>query len=89
MTEKRPKKGRAPSKEDYPHERITLSVRKGWRTWLRKAADEMNLDVSKLTRLATEDFVKANGHKLSDELRKEFDAIRLRHRSDETHGPLL
>jgi len=83
MTERRKRR-----QDSDLHDRVTASVRKGFRAWLRKAADELNLDVSKLVRFAIEDYIKAHGHLLSDALRKEFDELRRGHGSGR-YGPLL
>jgi hypothetical protein len=60
-------------------DRFSITVRHGYRRWLRKAADELSLDVSKLARLAIEDYIKVHMHRLSDELRTEFDQLKRGH----------
>jgi gamma-glutamyl phosphate reductase len=60
-------------KEDI-HDRVTTSVRKGHRALLRRIADELNTDVSKMFRSAAEDYIRAHRHMLSDALRKELDS---------------
>lgn len=77
MSTKRARRSAAKSEEE--HDRFTLSVRKGYRDWLRKVADERNLDVSKLARIAIEEWVKANRGQLSDEVLKEFEQLRRGH----------
>lgn len=77
-TRRRRKKTPAHTNDD-PHDRFTLSVRKGYRDWLRKVADERNLDVSKLARIAIEEWVKANRTVLGDDLLKEFEQLRRGH----------
>lgn len=64
-------------------DRFSISVRKGSNNLLRKAADELNLDKSKLTRLALEDYVKANYHRLSDSLKEEWDKLKMGHGTNE------
>lgn len=83
MSEKRKRK---PGEAQY--DRVTTSLARGYRAWLRKAADELGIDVSKLARFAYEDYIKANAHRLSDELRKELDRLRRGH-GPGRFGPML
>lgn len=85
---KKPKRKNTGDPEGEQHDRFTLSVRQGYLDWLKKAAFELNLDVSKLGRLAIEEYIKSHGHQLSDEVRKEFDALRRGHGPGQ-HGDLF
>jgi hypothetical protein len=51
-----------------------------WSSVLRKVADEMNFDVSKLNRFAIEDWLNAHSHLFSDSLRRELDDLRKQRR---------
>ncbi len=64
-------------------DRFSISVRKGSNNLLRKAADELNLDKSKLTRFALEDYIRAHSHLLSDSLKEEWDRLRMGHGGSE------
>lgn len=79
MSTKRRTKTTVHNPEEDQHDRFTLSVRKGYRAYLRMIADELNLDVSKLARLAIEDYIKANRTKLSEDILKMGEKLRRGH----------
>lgn len=74
MTEKR-----YAGPEDYPQDRLTISVRKGYKGLLQKAALEWNTDLSKLARKAIEQMFESRSHLMSDELKKEWEELRTRY----------
>src|SRR6266699_3605707 len=57
-------------------DRFSISVRKGSNKLLRKVADELNTDKSKLSRAALETYVKAHYHVLSDSLKEEWERFK-------------
>jgi len=83
MTEKRYKNA-----EEYPGDRITVTVHKGYKRWFKNVALELNKDVSKLHREALEMWIKANYHTLSEEAKKERDRLEQQH-SDSRWNELL
>jgi hypothetical protein len=64
-------------------DRFSISVRKGSNKLLRKVADELNTDKSKMTRSALEDHVKAHFHELSDSLKEEWERFKMGHGTTE------
>jgi hypothetical protein len=57
-------------------EHMTVSVRKGWKAWLEKAARERDLDISKFTRRALDYYIRSIEHDMSPRLRRELDELR-------------
>jgi len=74
--------------DEYPGDRMTVTVHRGYKQWFRKVAIERNTDVSKAHREALDMWIKANYHTLSDKARKELDALRKAH-SDSRWSDLL
>jgi hypothetical protein len=70
-------------KSDDPHDRITISVRKGYRDWLKRVCLELDTDVSKYARMAVYDRVRADhkAGKLSNELLAELRGLKTAHGS--------
>lgn len=79
VMKKKTAKTTPPTKDEYPHDRITLAVRKGYKAWLEEAALELNLDKSKMVRLALEDYIKVNRTRLSDRTLKRFEELKFGH----------
>jgi len=65
--------------EQYPGDRITVTVDRGYKRWFRNVAGERNTDVSKLHREALKMWIDANYHTLSDEAKSEYDRLRSLH----------
>jgi hypothetical protein len=82
------KKKRYHNVEEYPGDRITVTVNKGYRSWFKKVARELNTDVSKLHREALDLWIKANSHNLSDGAKRGLDALKKAH-SDSHWSDLL
>jgi hypothetical protein len=68
-------------KSDDPHDRFTISVRKGYLDWLKRVCLELDTDVSKFARAAIHDRVRADAKagKLSNELLAEYRGLRNAH----------
>jgi hypothetical protein len=81
-------KRRYKNAEEYPGDRMTVTVHKGYRRWFKNVALERNSDVSKATREALQMWVNANYHTLSDKAKKELDALKKAH-SDSRWSELL
>jgi hypothetical protein len=75
MTDKK----RYQNAEEYPGDRMTVTVHKGYRRWFKAVAKERNSEVSKITREALTMWINANYHTLSDKAKKERDSLRAAH----------
>jgi hypothetical protein len=73
------KKKRYANTEEYPGDRITVTVHKGYKRWFKNVASELNKDVSKLHREALEMWIGANSHILSEGAKKELEALKRAH----------
>jgi hypothetical protein len=73
------RKKRYENSEEYPGDRVTVTVHKGYKRWFKAVATERNTDVSKVHREALEMWINANYHTLSDKAKKELDALRRQH----------
>ena len=65
--------------EEYPGDRVTVTLHRGYRKWFQRVALEMDTDVSKAHREALEMWINANYHTLSAEAKKELDKLRKMH----------
>ena len=83
-----PKPKRYKTPEDYPGDRMTVTVHKGYKRWFKSVALERNTDVSKAHREALEMWIKANYHTLSDRAKRELDHLKSLH-SDSRWSDLL
>jgi hypothetical protein len=81
-------KKRYANAEEYPGDRITVTVHKGYKRWFKNVALELNKDVSKLHRDALEMWIDAKYHTLSDKAKSEIDGLRRMH-SDSRWSDLL
>ena len=70
-------------KSEDPHDRFTVSVRKGYLDWLKRVCLELDTDVSKYARTAIHDRVRADAKagKLSVELLAEYRGLKTAHSS--------
>jgi hypothetical protein len=65
--------------EEYPGDRLTVTVHKGYKHWFQAVARERDLDVSKLHREALQMWTKANYHTFSEKAKKELDSLEQQH----------
>lgn len=65
--------------EDYPGDRLTVTVHKGYKRWFKRVALELNTDVSKAHREALEMWINVVYPKLSEKARAELDQLRKSH----------
>jgi hypothetical protein len=70
-------------KSEDPHDRFTISVRKGYLNWLKRVCLELDTEVSKYARTAIHDRVRADAKagKLSAEPLAEYRGLKTAHGS--------
>ena len=73
------KQKRYQNADEYPGDRITITVHKGYRRLYKLVARERNSDVSKIAREALEMWFNANNHTLSDKAKRERDELKRAH----------
>jgi hypothetical protein len=73
------KKKRYANAEEYPGDRMTITVHKGYRAWFQAVAKERDKDVSKLAREAFEMWIAANYHTLPEEAKTQLEKLRRAH----------
>jgi hypothetical protein len=74
--------------DEYPGDRMTVTVHRGYKRWFRNVSREFNTDVSKVHREALDMWIKAKYHTLPDKAKRELDALQKAH-SDSRWGELL
>lgn len=74
--------------EEYPGDRMTVTVNKGYKRWFKAVASERNSDVSKIAREALKMWIDANYHTLSEKAKKERDSL-LKAHADSRWNDLL
>lgn len=73
----KPKKPKPPGSD---RDRICISGPPGFHLWLKRAARDLNTDMSKLVRDAIDDYLKQSweGQKISKELKDELRSIKIK-----------